>query len=83
MELNGSQLMEAMWSVERLTLTPASRELAELDDAELRCPARFELGRRRVADAARLQDRPLLGRGQQRMDELHVGPSRPGPLERR
>jgi hypothetical protein len=33
-ELNGSELMEAMWSVGKLTLMPAS--FADLDDAKLR-----------------------------------------------
>ena len=57
------------------------QELAELDDPELRCPACLELRRGRVADAAGLQDRPLLGRSQQRMDELNIGAEQAGPLE--
>jgi hypothetical protein len=70
-ELNGSQLMEAMWSVDRLTLTPASKSSPSWMTPS--CDARrASSGRRRVTDAARLQDRPILGRGQQRMDELHV-----------
>jgi hypothetical protein len=57
------------------------QQFAELDDAKLRRPARLELGRGRVADAALLEDPPLLGRGQQRMDELDVGAEQPGPLQ--
>ena len=48
------------------------QHLAELDDAELGRPARLARGRHRVADPARLQDRALLRRGEQRVDELQV-----------
>ena len=48
------------------------QELTELDDAGLGRAARFAHRRRAVAHAARGENRALLGRGEQRMDELQV-----------
>ena len=48
-------------------------QLAELDHAGARRTAHLAGGRRAVAHAALLHDPALLGGGEQRMDELHVG----------
>src|SRR5262249_57782704 len=58
------------------------QQLAELDHADARWSARLARGCGRVADAARLEYRALLGRREQRMDELHVGAEQSGLLER-
>src|SRR3982074_2321765 len=78
---NGSQLIEAMWSVERLTLTPAARSSPSWISPSCDARRASSWGEVGSLPPPALGVPQLLGGFQQRMDELHVGTQQAGPLQ--